>query len=202
MAGSSLVRWVHRRAVEADVGPVLIATDSAEVADDVALDGAIVVRTGAADNGTLRVAEAARGRSEAIVLNVQGDQPLLDPAHIRCLVERMRSCAIGTLVTPYTGAPDDPAIVEAVLDGDRALDFRRMPQGIPAWRHLGLYGFTRAALDRVNSLPVSARARANGLEQLTWLDAGLEIRVATVSHAEPAVDTPEQLEQIRRHLGG
>ena len=76
------------------------------------------------------------------------------------LVERMQSCAIGTLVTPYTGDPDDPAIVEAVLQGDRAVDFRRQPDGIPAWRHLGLYGFTRAALDRVTSLPVSARARA------------------------------------------
>lgn len=175
-----------------------MATDAHEVLDEVARFGGIAVHTGPAANGTLRCA-AAMGSAQ-VVLNVQADQPLLDPAHVRALAERMQTAELGTVVTPWEGDPEERARVKAVLDGDRAVDFYRGPLPTPRWRHLGLYGFSRAMLQRVASLPVGQRAREQGLEQLTWLDAGLPIHVVRVERAATAVDTPEQLARLRARL--
>lgn len=209
VAGIPLIERVRRAAILADVGPVLVATDSPAIADVVRAHGGDVALTGPAGNGTLRVAEAARGRAGSVIVNVQGDQPLLDPAHVRAVAEGIPDpgvCAIATLSCPWPPdvPPEDPHRVKVWVDpAGRALDFARsVARAGPFGLHLGLYAFTRAAIDRVTSLPVGDRAVAEGLEQLTWLEAGLPIHVVRVGPSAPAVDTPEGLALVRRILGG
>jgi CMP-2-keto-3-deoxyoctulosonic acid synthetase len=208
VAGLPLVERVRRAAVEAGVGPVIVATDSAEIAAVITAFGGEVALTGPAANGTLRVAEVARGRTEPVVLNVQGDQPLLDPDHVRLVASLVRGESGPTIATLAARWPDDvdPAdhhhVKVRVTDDGLAADFSRDPLGAPHRLHLGIYAFTRAALDRVTALAIGDRARAEGLEQLTWLEAGLPIRVGRVGLTAPAVDTAEQLADVRRRLGG
>ncbi|MCB9693030.1 MAG: NTP transferase domain-containing protein [Alphaproteobacteria bacterium] len=206
IAGLPLVEHVRRRAVEADVGPVVVATPDPRIADVVRSFGGQVVLTGDHPNGTLRVAEAAEAFPADTILNVQADQPLLEPSAVRELADLVRSTGtIGTLAAPWPAdVPlEDRASVKVWIGRDGfATGFSRDPLAPDARRHLGLYGFPRAALVRVTSTPVGERARAEGLEQLTWLDAGMRIAVREVARAHPPVDTPEQLARVRQLLGG
>lgn len=205
IAGLPLVEHVRRRAVEAGVGPVVVATSDPEIAQVVRAYGGDVVVTGDHPNGTRRVAAAARGRACGIVVNVQGDQPLLDPAHVRRVVAAVeRSGTIATLCAPW---PADipiasPDHVKVWRDPDGfARDFSRAPRDGTGWLHVGLYGFPRRLLDRVTSCPVGERARVERLEQLTWLVNGHPILVEEVAHSLQPVDTPEQLARARAMLG-
>ncbi len=185
------------------VDEVVVATDDARVAEVVAAGGGRSVRTGAAASGTHRVAEALHGLDADLVINVQCDQPGLDPAHVDAVVALLRAGAeVATIAAPLPDG-DDPAAVKVVWDarGD-ALYFSRapIPYGGPYWRHLGVYGFTRAALARCVSAPDSALERAEDLEQLRWLNAGIAVRVGRVDAAAPALDTSAQLRQWQAHL--
>lgn len=205
IAGLPLLEHVRRRAIEAGVGPVIVATDDDRIAEVVAGFGGAVVRTGDHPNGTLRVAEAARSVDAAYVLNVQADQPLLDPHAVRVLAELVveRDC-ISTLCCPFpVGREVDRARVKVWVDERGfARDFARDWKADEGRLHLGLYAFPRDQLSRVTSLPIGERARAERLEQLTWLDAGFPIAVGEVEGAVTAVDTPEQLAAVRTLLGG
>ncbi|MCB9675410.1 MAG: NTP transferase domain-containing protein [Alphaproteobacteria bacterium] len=196
--GLPLIEHVRRRAIAAEVGPVVVATDSDAIASAVEGFGGEVARTGAAENGTQRVALAIAGRDWTHVLNVQGDQPRLDPEHVRALARLAATADLATVAADLDPAVrDDPSVVKVRIEAGRAVDFRRdAPPGY-THRHLGLYAFTRDALLRVTSRPVGARARAEGLEQLTWLEGGWSIQVVCVGSSAPAVDTLAQLEAVR-----
>jgi 3-deoxy-manno-octulosonate cytidylyltransferase (CMP-KDO synthetase) len=174
-------------------------------------DGEAIATRGDHPNGTSRIAEAMAtlapgGDPDAIVVNVQGDEPLIDPAHIDLAVERLeadRGAGLSTLVCPFPPGEDhaDPNAVKAVVAASgRALYFSRagVPGGRPGdpppprLRHLGLYAYRRAALDRLASLPESPLERIERLEQLRALEHGIPIAVGEVDRAEGGIDTPEQ----------
>ena len=105
------------------------------------------------------------------------------------------------MVAPFEGDPADPALVKVLARGGEAVDFSRepIPEGGPYLRHVGLYGFGPGWLQRCGLLARSERSRRADLEQLTWLDAGIPIRVAHVARAPLSVDTPGQLLAARAH---
>jgi 3-deoxy-manno-octulosonate cytidylyltransferase (CMP-KDO synthetase) len=182
---------------------VLIATDDDRVEAVARRIDAEVVRTGPARNGTHRAALAI-GAADTDVVVVQADQPLLDPVHVRVLVDQLQDAPVATLAAPLEGDPADPARVKVALGPDgRAAAFSRrpIPEGGPYLVHLGLYGFRSGALARCVAAPTSPRAAEEDLEQVAWLDAGIRIAVAEVDRCPPSVDTPADLERVRRLLG-
>ena len=189
--------WQARR-----VDAVVIATEDQEIIDAAAPYGAACVFTRPCQNGTERVCLAAAGRGASVVVNVQGDEPLIHPAHIDAVIAGVLAGAdIATASTPLEGDPANPARVKVVVNqAGEALYFSRQP--IPTagpWRlHLGLYAFAAASLPRILSLPPSPLEQSERLEQLRWLEAGLRIAVVPLGSSEPGVDTPEDLERVRQ----
>jgi 3-deoxy-manno-octulosonate cytidylyltransferase (CMP-KDO synthetase) len=200
---------------------LVVATDSAEIAEVARGFGAEVAMTRADHpSGTDRVAEVARAHPDAeVVVNVQGDLPLLPPEYVEA--------AIGPLLEGGRGAPrmttlaarladgaeeSDPGVAKVVADRwGNALYFSRAPipyahgaAGAAAerWRQIGIYAFTRETLFEFVGLPPSRLERAEGLEQLRALENGIAIRLVTVPGATPHVDTPEDLSRVEALLRG
>jgi 3-deoxy-manno-octulosonate cytidylyltransferase (CMP-KDO synthetase) len=214
LGGKPLVQHVLERAHEAGVfDAVWVATDDERIADAVRAAGgeARMTRSDHA-TGTERVAElAADLPADSLIVNVQGDEPLLPPALLQDLVR----CAhegldIVTAAYPAVdeGAFRSPHVVKVVLDrrGD-ALYFSRapIPHALDAesrWlRHVGLYAFRQAALARFVSLPPADLERREGLEQLRALENGMRIHVLVTRHETLGVDTPEDLKAVAIRLG-
>jgi 3-deoxy-manno-octulosonate cytidylyltransferase (CMP-KDO synthetase) len=226
--GKTMIERVYERARAASLpNRVLVATDDERIAAAVRRFGGEVVLTSSAHaTGTDRLAEAVRATDADIVVNVQGDEPMLDPAGIDAaaapLVEEP-DLPMATLSLPLTELEEmlSPSVVKVVTDarGD-ALYFSRSPiphvrtpggdleeaaraalaQGL-ARKHVGLYAYRRAALLRFAALPPSPLERAEGLEQLRALHHGLRIRViAFDGSGGVAVDTAEDLERVRALL--
>ncbi len=205
LAGTPMVVrvWERVRCAEG-IDRVLVATDDARIADVVRARGGEAVMTGVCVSGTDRVAEAARGRGARVVINVQGDEPFVEPADItRVAAAVSDGVPIATAAAPLLDGAEDPARVKVVCDDQGcALYFSRspIPHGGP-WRlHVGLYAFTAAALEAVAGLPPSPLERAERLEQLRWLAAGYRIRVVSVPSGPLSVDTPEDLAHARARL--
>jgi len=215
IAGKPMIAHVWRRASEArGVDRVLVATDDPRVAAAVEDEGGEAVMTRPDHvSGTDRVAEVARGLSAEIVVNGQGDLPLLDPGLVESAVEALRGApgahgaapVMSTLATPLARDERERSqVVKVVLDrfGD-ALYFSRLPvpwgEGDGGLRHIGLYAYRRPFLLEIAALqptPLEGRER---LEQLRVLEHGGRIRVAVVETAGTMieVDTPEDLERVR-----
>jgi 3-deoxy-manno-octulosonate cytidylyltransferase (CMP-KDO synthetase) len=217
IAGVPMIVHVLRRALAAKRGPVVVATDCAEIAAVVGKSGGRAVMTRADHaSGSDRIFEAlgaADPRGEAkIIVNVQGDLPTLDPAHIAAALGPLADQAvdIATLAAEITrpaersnpnvvkvaGTPVGPARL-------RALYFSRaaVPAGDgPLYHHIGLYAYRRAALERFVKLPPSPLEQREKLEQLRALEAGMRIDVAIVDTVPLGVDTPEDLETARAML--
>jgi 3-deoxy-manno-octulosonate cytidylyltransferase (CMP-KDO synthetase) len=217
IAGVPMIVHVWRRAVAAGIGPALVATDSPEVAAAVEKFGGKAVMTRLDHiSGTDRVHEALGkidpGRSADVVVNVQGDEPLLEPGNLAAAVALLedRAVEIGTLAAEIRKAGDrsNPNVVKVVATPVgpsrlRALYFTRAtaPAGDgPLYHHIGLYAFRRAALDRFVALAPSPLERREKLEQLRALEAGMRIDVAIVDTVPLGVDTPDDLETARAML--
>ncbi|MBM3545221.1 MAG: 3-deoxy-manno-octulosonate cytidylyltransferase [Alphaproteobacteria bacterium] len=215
IGGEPMIVHVLRRAVEADCGPVLVATESEAVRDAVLLAGgkAVITRPDH-PSGSDRVFEALDkfdpARAFRVVVNLQGDLPMLDPSLVAaCLAALEEADAdIGTIATPITREEErtDPNVVKVVgtlLPGSsalRALYFTRAtaPYGEgPLYQHIGLYAYRRAALERFVSLPPSPLEVRERLEQLRALEAGMRIHVGLVDTAPLGVDTPADLARAR-----
>lgn len=198
--GRPLVLHVLERARAAScVSRVVLATDDASVAEVARRAGHEVVATGPAVSGSARVAAAyeALGASAAVVVNVQGDQPRLDPAHIDAAVTMVRAgFDVGTVSAPLEGDPARPSRVKVVdAPGGRALYFSRapVPHGGPYRLHVGVYAFRGDVVARCAACDPGRLAASEGLEQLAWLEAGIAIGVARVDRAVPAVDEESDL---------
>lgn len=217
IAGLPMVVHVWRRAVEAAVGPVVVACGDAEIADVVAAAGgrAVMTRPDHA-SGSDRVFEAVETvdgeRRHDAVINLQGDLPTIAPAAIAKSLEPLAEPAvdIATLIAPAAPAErDDANVVKAAValapgaEVGRALYFSRAPipsgEG-PFYHHIGIYAFRRAALARFVALPSGVLERRERLEQLRALEHGMRIDAAFVDTVPFGVDTPADLERARRIL--
>jgi 3-deoxy-manno-octulosonate cytidylyltransferase (CMP-KDO synthetase) len=212
IGGKTMIEHVYRRASEAkSVESVWVATDDERIAEAVRAFGGRVVMTRADHpSGTDRIAEAASGLECDVVVNVQGDEPMLDPAVIDAVVRPLAErpeLVMSTVAVPIGEARDvaDPAAVKVVLDASgHALYFSRLP--IPFYRsgadglhlkHLGLYAYRKEFLLRYASLSPTPLERAEQLEQLRVLEHGYRIHVSVTDHDAIGVDTPEDLERVR-----
>ena len=219
IAGVPMIVHVWRRACEAGVGPVVVACAEPAIAAAVEAHGGEGVLTDPElPSGTDRIFQALRridpGRRFARVINLQGDLPTLDPAAIRSVLEPLDQLGtdMGTLAVATEDPLEkaDPNVVKAIIAFDparprlgRALYFTRAtaPSGDgPVYHHIGIYAFSREALDRFATLPPSPLERRERLEQLRALEAGLSIGVALVDTDPLGVDTPADLERARQEL--
>lgn len=227
IAGKPMVVRVAERASESGAARVVVATDDARVYDVVVAHGITACMTRADHpTGTDRLAEAADQlglADDAIVVNVQGDEPLIEPALIdacAALLAAHPDCAVSTAAHAIDNVADylNPNVVKVVLDGaGRALYFSRAP--LPWWRdghaagvsalpdppplrHVGLYAYRAAFLRRFPTLPMAPLERIEALEQLRVLWHGERIAVHVTAQAPgTGVDTREDLERVRGLLG-
>ncbi len=217
--GAPMIVHVWRRATEAAIGRVVVATDDRRIAGAVRAAGGEAVMT-AADhlNGTSRINEALAhidpdGRI-ATVVNVQGDLPTVAADTIRAVLEPLRDPAVDIATVAAEIVRDaersNPAVVKVVGSpvGERrlrALYFTRAtaPWGEgPLYHHIGLYAYRRDVLARYVTLPPSTLELREKLEQLRALEAGMRIDLGVVDAVPLGVDTPEELERARRMLAG
>jgi 3-deoxy-manno-octulosonate cytidylyltransferase (CMP-KDO synthetase) len=223
IAGKPMIQWVYERACASRAREVLIATDDLLIVSAAHSFGAPTIMTESTHrSGTDRIAEVARLRKWAdsdIVVNVQGDEPLIPAAlidQVGAVLESNPGAQMATLATPIRSIAEfmDPNAVKVVTDGaGRALYFSRAP--IPwdrdgaaagvvsqksfsgARRHVGIYGYRVAALLRLAGLQPSPLEQREKLEQLRALENGIEIRVAdSVEPPGPDVNTAADLEQV------
>jgi 3-deoxy-manno-octulosonate cytidylyltransferase (CMP-KDO synthetase) len=217
IGGEPMIVHVWRRAIEAGVGPVVVAADDRRVVAAVETAGGRAIMTRSDHlSGSDRVFEALGAVDPAVafdvVVNVQGDLPTIERAAVRACLAPLADAAvdISTLATPITRAEemDDPNVVKAVgaeiAPGRlRALYFTRAraPWGEgELLHHIGLYAYRRDALARFVNLPPSRLERRERLEQLRALEAGMRVDVAVVDVAPLGVDAPEDLERARAML--
>jgi 3-deoxy-manno-octulosonate cytidylyltransferase (CMP-KDO synthetase) len=217
IGGLPMIVHVLRRAVQAAIGRVAVATDTAEIADVVKAHGGEAVMTRPEHpSGSDRIHDAMRtldpdGKAE-IVVNVQGDFPTITTENIRAVLAPLADPAvdIATLASQIHTEEEDhaPSVVKAVgssLGGRRmrALYFTRAtaPHGDgPRYHHIGVYAYRRAALERFVSLPPSPLEQQEKLEQLRALEAGMRIDITIVDTVPRGVDTPADLETARQLL--
>jgi 3-deoxy-manno-octulosonate cytidylyltransferase (CMP-KDO synthetase) len=218
IAGQPMIVQVLRRAEEAALGPVVVATDDESIATAVDKAGGRAVMTRADHpSGSDRIFEALgiadpQGRA-GIIVNVQGDLPTLNPADLAAALTPLADPAvdIATLAAEITKPEErtNPNVVKVVgshVESRRlkALYFTRStaPYGEgPLYHHIGLYAYRRAALERFVKLPPSPLEMREKLEQLRALEAGMRIDVSIVDSVPLGVDTPEDLETARAMLG-
>lgn len=217
IAGKPLVQHVWERASEArQLQRVIVATDDKRIARAVREFGGDVVLTDPDHpSGTDRLAEVARKIVKAdALINIQGDEPLIDPHLIDRLAKTLASAHPPDMVTAaslFNGDPSNPNIVKVVLgkNGD-ALYFSRSPipfprdatSSSPIYRHIGLYGFQRKFLLQFVRWPQSDLEKTEQLEQLRALENGAVIRVLITEHEAIGVDTPEDIALVEKRLGG
>jgi 3-deoxy-manno-octulosonate cytidylyltransferase (CMP-KDO synthetase) len=218
LAGQTMIQRVYERARLAKrADRVIVATDDERIVKAVeGFGGEARMTRSEHRTGTERVAEVAAHQEGDVFVNVQGDEPLLDPNAIDVAVSALLeepAASIGTVATPIktTGDIMDPNVVKVVLDFDEnAIYFSRAP--IP-WvrdraskivvrhmKHLGLYVFQRDALLEYPTLPQGELERIEQLEQLRWMENGWKIRVAEVEHDAVSVDVPEDVARVEKLL--
>lgn len=215
IAGKPMIQWVYEHACEARLlTDVIVATPDEAIFDAVESFGGRAVMTSSAHrSGTDRLAEAVQweGCPDAdVIVNIQGDEPLLDPASIDVLAEAIladASIPMASLMCPLS--PDEenePAVVKVVTDLQGfALYFSRARIPYPrqpalAWKHIGLYAYTRDFLLTFPTLAPTPLEQAESLEQLRALENGYRIRMLETDFTPTSVDTPDDLERVRSIL--
>ena len=217
IAGRSMIEHVYRRASAASsVHAVIVATDDERIADAVrAFGGAALMTRADHVSGTDRIAEVVSQLPCRCIVNVQGDEPLIEPATIDAAVAPMLadpSLEMSTVSRPLTGVDEfkSPHVVKVVTDlAGNALYFSRSPipgsaaaAGEPlvpaaARAHVGLYVYRRDTLLKLAALPAAPLEREESLEQLRALANGIRIRVVDTRHVAAGVDTPDDLDRVR-----
>jgi len=222
-----LIQWVWQCARASGAASVTIATDDARILDSAQAFGADCLMTSPRHaSGTDRIAEVVRARgfaADEVVLNLQGDEPMMPPAVIDEVADSLLTrphIDIATAVAPILTLPEflDPSCAKALraLDG-QALYFSRAPVPWPrdaatqdgparfsgAWRHVGIYAYRVRSLLQFASWPPTPLEECEKLEQLRALEHGMRIHLTVLSQAPPAgVDTPADLERVRAVLAG
>ena len=213
IAGKPMVQWVYERTLAAtQVEQVVVATPDERIADTVrSFGGAVVMTRHDHQTGTDRIAEAVAALPDFdVIVNVQGDEPRIDPRTIDAVADALlqdASLAMSTVACPLpAGRESDPNVVKVVLDRTgNALYFSRA--GIPFPRtsdpaysplqHVGLYAYRRDFLTAFPTLERTPLERIESLEQLRALEHGYKIRVVPTADVPESVDTPEDLDRVR-----
>lgn len=219
-----MIQWVYERSSEV-FSHLLVATDDHRIFKAVlAFGGKAVMTSKNHESGTERCAEAhllykqETGAEFSHVVNIQGDEPLIEPEQLQSLLDcfRIADTRIATLIRPMKDPEElhNPNVVKAVVDQTlRALYFSRAP--IPHLRdhpqaqwhrqhtyftHIGLYGFRSDVLEQIVRFPPTPLEQAESLEQLRWLENGIPIQTAITHHVSQGVDTPEDLEKLNSRI--
>lgn len=198
--GMPMVVHVCRQAEAASsIDRVIVAADDPQIISAVEEFGHEAVLTSVDHpNGSSRVAEVAAGLDHEIIVNVQGDEPELDPSDIDASIEvlvRNADCGVSTLATPFAADDDldDANLVKIQHAGEHAIDFtRHHVPGTEPMRHVGLYAFRRGYLQDYVAMACSSREVDERLEQLRIIEQGHPIAVAVVPVGRHGIDTPEQ----------
>jgi 3-deoxy-manno-octulosonate cytidylyltransferase (CMP-KDO synthetase) len=218
IAGKPMIQHVVERVQGARfVSRVVVATEDARIKSAVeAFGGEAIITRADHRTGTDRVAEVATHLPAEIYVNVQGDEPLIDPGTVDAIISAMVEDDSVQLTTPCTAISEpgdimDPNVVKVVRDFDgNALYFSRAPvpwvrdtaDTVAArhWKHLGLYGFRRDALLEFPTLPPGELERLEQLEQLRWLENGFHIRVVETDYDAVSVDVPLDVARVEKLL--
>ena len=220
-----LIQWVWECARASGAASVIVATDDVRIFDSARGFGADCLMTSARHaSGTDRIAEVARARGfapDAVVVNLQGDEPMMPPAVLHEIADVLNTrpeIDIATAAAPIQSLAEflDPSCVKALRARDgQALYFSRAPVPWPrdgvaggrptrfagAWRHIGIYAYRVRSLLQFASWPPTALEETERLEQLRALEHGMRIHLVTLPEAPPAgVDTPDDLERVRACL--
>ncbi len=207
LAGRPMIEHVYRRCLQApSLSRVVVLTDDERIAEVVAGFGGDCEMTPAeCASGTDRIAYAARHWDAAAVVNIQGDEPLIDPAVVEKLAQHLKQHPKESMVTLASAIDDqdfnDPNVVKVVRDRrGYALYFSRAPIPHPRrqdaakrLQHIGIYGYRKDTLLELARLEPSPLETSESLEQLRALENGIAIRVLEVARSEPGIDTPEDL---------
>jgi 3-deoxy-manno-octulosonate cytidylyltransferase (CMP-KDO synthetase) len=212
IGGIPMIVRVLRQAEAAGVGPVAVAAGDGEIAEAIeAAGGRAVLTDPELPSGSDRILAALAALDPTgahdVVINLQGDMPFVAPSMLTACADLLRAqpaCDIATVVAPESSPADrtNPDVVKAVLAANgRALYFTRstLYGDQPVWRHIGIYGYRRAALTAFNAAPPSPLEIREKLEQLRAMELGLSIWAAKAPDAPISVDNPSDLERARAH---
>lgn len=215
LGGKPIVQWVWERAVKSKADDVIVATDDEKVASAVrAFGGKVAMTSPSHPSGSDRVWEAAGKTGADIIINIQGDEPLMPPEIINALINAMSSEPAPDMATAVVPCPRaeyerNPNIVKAVLSKDLyALYFSRsmipfLRDGgteMETYRHWGIYAYTHNALKKFVSLPESPLEKCEKLEQLRALENGMRIKVIKTNFSSIGIDTPEDLVKAEEYV--
>jgi 3-deoxy-manno-octulosonate cytidylyltransferase (CMP-KDO synthetase) len=206
LCGKPMIAWVYERArLARELDEVLVATDSDEVVEACRAFRVPAVMTSATHaSGTDRVWEVAQRHPADVYVNVQGDEPLITPGHIARLVEPFASpqtqvstlCIVASaeeVISPTVNKVVFGAGGRALYFSKHGIPFDRDRRGVTRYKHVGLYAYRKAALDRFHALAPSTLEVAEGLEQLRFLEHGVPITVVETTEPTIGVDTEEDL---------
>ena len=221
IAGKPLVQHVVERCQQASaLAEIIVATDDPRIADVAKKFCRVEMTSDQHPSGTDRIAEVMQRCDADAAVNIQGDEPLIDPGVVNSVAKALDNAAMSTAATPIKDAAeyDNPNVVKVVVNvAGRALYFSRRTipfvrdaasrpveeqlAAFPFLKHLGIYGYRREALLKLVRFPVSALEAAEKLEQLRALDNGIEIAVVTVRHDSVGVDVPGDVARVEKLLG-
>ena len=215
IAGKPMIQWVYERASQAElIDEVIVATPDEEIRQCVeSFGGKVSMTSHEHRSGTDRLEEAARRLEADIIVNIQGDEPLLDPSAIDMLVRAMlddSSVPMGSMMCPLKDDHEasDPAVVKVVTDNQgyalyfsrSVIPYPRDPQAAQARKHIGIYAYRWYFLLSFAALDPTPLEKAESLEQLRALENGYQIKMVETCFSPTSVDTPEDLERVRAIL--
>lgn len=217
IGGKSMIQRVYEQCIKCtSLSRIIIATDDHRIADHAKTFGEVMMTSSSHNSGTDRCMEILNsiGGGFDYLVNIQGDEPFIEPAQIEALVSLLSGdLEIATLakVIQDNHQIHDPNVVKVVIDKNgMALYFSRNPipfqrsAPLQEWsrlhrylKHIGLYAFRSDVLRQITSLPVSNLEKSESLEQLRWLENGYSIKVGLTEKDTQGIDTPEDLERIK-----
>ena len=216
ICGKPMIEWVYKRAKQAkNVSQVLVATCDQEIIDVVkGFGGEAVMTSDLHTSGTDRVAEACRDIDVDLVVNVQGDEPLIDPNAIDSIIEPFiidQNLKMASFMVPISEKEaENPNLVKVVVDINNyalyfsrsPIPFQRKPLSGSIYGHVGLYAYTKDFLQTFASLPPSPLESSECLEQLRVLENGYKLKMVEIQDRPMGVDTEEDLEEVIKIAAG